>query len=191
MDAASVTFIHSVVHDRTRHWEGRMRTIVGLLASMFLLWFPGGCGEAVACVCGRPAPPPCRLSDRDVVFVGKVMEVTVVTLETGENLGKRKFVFDVQEAFAGVRGRRVDVYSDMSSCGAGFAPGETYLVDAGEGENGTIWTGACTFSRLASHAPAEIRILRNIKARKPYVGIFGRLEEFRKPGPNSRSTDAN
>jgi hypothetical protein len=83
------------------------------------------------------------------------------------------------------------VYSDMSSCGAGFAPGETYLVDAGEGENGTVWTGACTFSRLASHAPGEIRILRNIKARKPFVEIFGRLQEFRKPGPSSRSTDAD
>src|SRR5215208_7905857 len=115
-----------------------MRTIVGSLALIFLLWLPGGRGEAVACVCGLPAAPPCRLTAGDVVFVGTVTQATIVSPGDGQSPGKRKFVFDVQEAFAGAKGPRLEVYSDMTSCGAGFAKGETYLVDAGEGENGTV-----------------------------------------------------
>jgi hypothetical protein len=167
---------------------GEVRIIVGLLA---LMVFPGGRGEADACVCGIPAEPPCRLTAGDIVFVGTVTDATDVTAGRGENPGKRKFVFEVQEAFAGVKGRRVEVFSSMSSCGTDFARGETYLVQAGEGDDGTVGTGACTFTRLARDAPQEIKILRKINAREPYVGIFGRLIEFRKPNPHSRPTDAD
>jgi hypothetical protein len=169
---------------------GEMRIIVGLLALMFL-GVLGGRGEADACVCGIPAEPPCRLTAGDVVFVGTVIDVTDVPPDRVENSGNRKFVFQVQEAFAGVKGRRVEVFSSTSSCGTNFAPGETYLVQAGEGDDGRIGTGACTFTRRASDAPQEIQILRKINAREPYVGIFGRLIEFRKPNPMSRPTDAD
>jgi hypothetical protein len=129
------------------------------------------------------------LTPGKVVFVGTVTEATDVSDAANDGFGKRQFVFHVQEAFSGVTGSRVEVFSDMTSCGVDFASGESYLVDGRKGDDGEITVHACSFTELASEVPDEIRILRRMAGGKASLGIFGQLIEFRKPGEHSRSTD--
>jgi hypothetical protein len=98
----------------------------------------------------------------------------------------RKFVFRIQESFAGVNGAFVDVFSDKSSCGVDFVPGKSYLVDARKDGRGNITVTACSFTQPAAQAPEEIAILRRIAARQSLLGILGHLVEFH---PQPRLSD--
>jgi len=152
--------------------------------------FVSGQWPAFACVCGRPADPPCHLTGNDVAFVGKVTDVFEgPSGRFPDDPGSRRFVFKVEESFGAVLGPTVEVESGRSSCGVDFAPGGTYLVDGQRSDDGTVSTSACSFTQPARFATTEIEILRRMAAGKPSRAIFGVLVEFRKPGPKSRPTD--
>ena len=119
----------------------------------------------------------------DVSFVGTVSEAADVLRDGRPD---RKFVFRIQESFSGVNGTFVDVFSDKSSCGVDFVPGELYLVDAQKDARGDITVIVCSLTRPAAAAPEEIAILRRIAARQPLLGILGQLVEFR---PQPRLSD--
>ena len=140
------------------------------------------------CVCAQPAGPPCSLEVADVVFTGTVIVVSEdPTADDGEGL--RRFQFAVSDAFAGVSGPRVEVSSEMSSCGVDFAPGVPYLVAATRSSDGTIHVDACSNSSPAAGALDEIEMLRALRSGTKPSRLFGRVVEFRKPGPDSRPTD--
>ena len=124
------------------------------------------------------------------MFVGKVTDVFNDRPSHGfADLGSRRFVFEVHESFGTALGATVEVLTDMSSCGAEFVRGQTYLVDAGTADDGTIVASACSYTQFASSASTEIEILRRMASGKPHRAIFGQLIESRKPGPTSRATD--
>jgi hypothetical protein len=140
-------------------------------------------GQAFACSCATPAGPLCDRIPGAVVFVGTASGPADVSRE---GRAARKFVFRIQEAFSGVNGAFVDVFSDNSSCGLDFVPGKSYLVDAQKDAQGNITVSLCSFTQPAAEAPEEIAILRRIAAREPVLGILGQLVEFR---PQPRLSD--
>ena len=160
---------------------------VGALAVVWLSCV--GVESVFACSCVRPAGLPCRLAADDVVFVGTVEQAMDVSQGSDYPFRQRKLVLHVEEAFAGVSGSQMEIFSDTSSCGVHLTPGQTYLVRATRHLDGTASSHACSGTTLASVARDDIQILRKIAAQEPYLGIFGQLLESIKPGPQSRPTD--
>ena len=165
----------------------RFETYVRAVALAGLWLFLDSTGQAFGCSCVETVGAPCGLGSGDVRFVGTVIDAR--DLEKSGDSG-RQFVFRVDEAFLGVDGPFVEVFSDKSSCGYDFAPGVPYLVDARKGTQGQrINVHVCSLTQPASEALEEIGILRRIGAGQPPLGIFGQLIEFRKPGPQSLPSD--
>jgi len=130
------------------------------------------CATALACSCGGPVGFCEQLPDRSdtntAVFVGKVKTVQ----ETGM---ERQVRFQVMEDFAGAAGRVFDLVTHVqaSACGAAFAPGESYLVEAHRQAAAGGWqTSLCSRTIPLDRAAADLHVLRAWKSGRVLRGTI-------------------
>lgn len=146
---------------------------------------------ALACSCLRPGPPCDAYGSASAVFVGTVTGVREKPrTEQDADWTPRAFEFAVEQAFLGVEGAEVEVFtgSGGGDCGYGFRRGESYLVYAHRDEkDGRLKTGICTRTRPAAQAAEDLEFLRGLAGREPGVTISGRVERQR-PGTNPDGT---
>ncbi|MCU1311141.1 MAG: hypothetical protein JWO20_2266 [Candidatus Angelobacter sp.] len=149
-------------------------------ASVFFaiaIWISPGLLSACSCV---PLSSTCKFNTgSEAVFVGTVMSKE----SPGPRLrdGKLSFSssvsvrFSVAESFRGVEGDEIEVstaqYGPM--CGYPFEIGQSYLVFAVQGQDGSLSTGRCSGTRPAIGAAALIEQLKAIKSGRSPANVFG------------------
>ena len=90
--------------------------------------------------------------------------------------------FAVQQAYKGVLSdvKHIDVWTELTDCGARFISGETYVVYAWAGKNGLV-TGACSRTRRLSEAGEDLTYLHFMQSGGEDVGrIWGFVSHDRK-----------
>lgn len=161
-----------------------------VIAAAVVLGLSLSARDASACSCAIGASLPCSFGPDTVAFVGTVLSVA----EDGPDamgMGTRRFVFSVDEAFAGATaGTMVTILSDTSSCGLHFDVDESYLIATGSARGETISVAVCgSYTAAANDAAAEIAILRTLRDGSSGAVIYGTVTEFREPQPHNRPTD--
>jgi hypothetical protein len=143
---------------------------IALAAAAALVILVVAARPAEACRCMPPAPPAEALAAVDAVFVGQVAEVKTVDA-TGT--GRVEVVLEVEEWFKGGRGPRAEVITAASSaaCGFTFTQGRSYLVYAGQRDEGTLQVSLCSRTRPLERADEDLAVLRGEAAGpKPETG---------------------
>jgi len=122
-----------------------------------------------ACECVSPISPCVAFEDTPVVFVGQVLEITVVEPPPKGQSPlipiSRRVSFKVAEILRGDLDDAVVVYtgSGGGDCGFSFAKAKTYLVYAHRSKTGQLTTGICARTREATQgAQGEIKELRSL-----------------------------
>ena len=149
--------------------------ILSMCVLLLLLFSPD---RAAACSCAIRTP--CEaFADATAVFIGRVLDGTekvetsskgdvVVSIEAG------MVRFAVEETFKGALGSETGLAVSSNkgtSCGPyGLIRGERYVVYA-YGKPGSLATGVCTRTNLASKATNDLEFLHNL----PEIGSGGRL----------------
>src|SRR5271166_4918513 len=117
-----------------RHISLCVLLLVGLPAASF----------ACSCVAHQQT---CDYLGADAVFVGTVTAI-VPTSRTinGQEWPGHSMTFAVKEVLKGKIGRQVEVRTNQGGgdCGTPLKPGERYLIFAGKGSEGKLWTGLCS-----------------------------------------------
>ena len=133
-----------------------------------------------ACQCVEYGTPTCAEYWRsDAVFVGHLVEIKVVQMK---NYTYRRLRFAVEEAFRGVSGTRVDVFTVKgTSCEMPFEKGEKYLVFASHDKrdgSDQLYTGMCSGTVPAKPASEAVDSIRRIVQQTAGESISGQIEEF-------------
>lgn len=164
------------------------------------------CDRVTACTCATGPSPACQdfwTKPTPTVFVGKVESLVVVrrgvdrdfpTGEFNRAIVMHRVVFAVDEAFRGVPGKSVVVYTAASSaeCGYPFSVGERYLVYAYSGGNtDKLLTGLCTSTVPAREASDDIAYLRSIPSLPPTARIYGSVRKSVLPPLASSSSQTS
>jgi hypothetical protein len=124
---------------------------------------------AAACSCAGSRPACQAFWDPGAVFTGKVMAIETHS-SGGAPFIERRVRFEVVEAFTGVTGSTIDVYTGNGGgdCGYAFVVGGTYLVYAYQA-TGSPWltTGICSRTRPLSRATDDLAYLRSLSVTGP------------------------
>jgi hypothetical protein len=152
--------------------------------------------QAAACKCARDlnalpegseAAVAADLEGSDVVFSGKVIGLQSrarlflriprywfmtrgdreLSDEEEYRILRRRVRLKVEEAFKGVPGDKVVLYTGWGGgdCGYGFRRGSRYLV-YGRDSYGDLYTGICLATKAMEDAAGEIEILRRLSKRR-------------------------
>ncbi|MCO6511242.1 MAG: hypothetical protein J5I65_10670 [Aridibacter famidurans] len=148
----------------------------------FLLLFSS---DVFGCTCAMRGTPTEEFRDASTVFVGTVIEVNGAdTRSPGEGFrfGNLRTTFKVDEAFKGVRGDEVDIYtsSQGTACGITFEPGSRVLVYAygSEKKDKFLSTSICSRTRNAEKREDEIAVLRSVANGRLIPRIYGAVYEL-------------
>lgn len=149
-----------------------------LFFAFLLIVLSGATFKTYGCSCGRSTP--CEaFGGASAIFVGRAVEGEE-RKESKDKGGKAatfllgKVHFVVEEAFIGIDGKEVDIYSDTkSSCGYWFEHGELYLVYAYGGREKGLSTGQCTRTNRLAQAAEDLAFLQNLPPKGAGVRIFG------------------
>jgi hypothetical protein len=154
------------------------RTGVLLLAIVVAL-APFNVRSAFACTCTE-LPSVCEAyNEADVVFAGLALEVRVVSLPIGNgpDTYEQKLVrFNAEEAFRGVEGGEVDVYTGVNEamCGNNFVAGERYLVYCyRDADTGHVSTNICTRTAPVAAADEDLEFLRSLSDADTTGRVYG------------------
>ena len=132
--------------------------------------------DAVACSCYEPTNPDYRAALRttDAVFRGTVVRVQdllqpPVSPSDGAPLALRIIVFDADASWAGVKSRRVFIFTGVGGgdCGFDFKVGQPYVVWAKRNDSlapNELSTGICSFTRALDEAGEQLRQLGKPRA---------------------------
>jgi hypothetical protein len=115
--------------------------------------------EAEACKCMVPPPPEEAMASAAAVFEGTVTEVRQP--EGGAAHGRIEVTLRVGRRFKGAGADTVTVTTSTSSasCGYGFEQGRTYLVYAGEGDEGRLSVSLCSRTARIEDAGDDLSAL--------------------------------
>jgi hypothetical protein len=154
--------------------------ITYILPALVLLLLPS---VASACTCGGQAP--CEAyAGASVVFVGRVTQTGLKsTFEgfpenamstTSTNSGVTAARFNVEEAFLGVSGVRIDISGEGTNCDFEFKPGERYLIFAyKDPKTTTFHTNICSGTAPLDQSNESLAYLRKV-AKQPRGGtVYG------------------
>jgi len=156
-----------------------------ILAAAVLLLLSSLAPVASACTCGVGSPCEAYAS-ASVVFVGRVTQTGIkstlrsfpanamsTTLISG---GVTSAQFRVEEAFLGIRGARIDVSGEGTTCDYQFKRGERYLVFAYKNsETGTFHTNICSGTAPLAESNEGIAYLRSIAKQSHGAALFGEV----------------
>ena len=135
---------------------------------------------AGACSCA-PIGPACQAVWSDhiaAVFVGTVTSSWPATpFSTG--FSRLEVRLSVKEAFVGVEGSVVTVFTESSesACGFSFRRGETYLVYASRFE-GQLTVSLCSRTFLAKYRDEDLSYLRSLSKRGPEAWVYGSVKRY-------------
>ncbi|MBX7173334.1 MAG: hypothetical protein K1X72_20365 [Pyrinomonadaceae bacterium] len=144
-----------------------------------------GFENAKACECMGREKPTTEFRKTPVIFVGTVKSVNSVdSRKFGYEYNRYDLqtTFSVNEAFKGVKGNEIDIFSSSqgTACGIEFQKGEQYLVYAyDDGEKKRFYnTDICTRTRFTENKEDEIAVLRSLAKGNFKPRIYGRVEEI-------------
>jgi hypothetical protein len=150
------------------------------LALFFCLYI-----DSFACSCAGSRPPCQAYWQADAVFVGQVkakeLQARFEKFGNGEELrdlgrGETRVTFTITEAFRGVSGKEVDIFTnESSSCGYGFKNGGIYIVYANEYPKGSgkLNTNICSRTQKYSESSPDIAFVKSLARATPGAVIFG------------------
>jgi hypothetical protein len=150
---------------------------------------------ALACSCADMGAGVCQTYwETPAVFSGRVVQIDDVKRGTEESYFLTKKVkFAVIDAFRGVTGETLDIYtgSGGGDCGYNFELNESYLVYAWDNE-GKPSTGICSRTRRLTDAAADLAYIRGLADAKPGGRVYGLVRQYlaqrendeRKPNPS-------
>jgi hypothetical protein len=158
-----------------------MRTLVlSVLAAVLAI--PG---RADACLCMSSGPPCQAYFASDAVFVGTVTAIATrkVPLEgLPDQRFDRHFVqLAVERIGRGVQGNVVEVQTGVGGgdCGVDFKIGQRYVVYASRNtKDGSLGTGICSRTRLASEAAQDLAYLSAVPAAASGARISGTIDHW-------------
>jgi hypothetical protein len=161
-----------------RKVERNMRSVVLLLGVVIVILLASP--TANACSCGGGGAPCESFGTSSAVFAGTVIAVREKPLPKkidGNDLDwlpRFGYKFSVQQAYSGVAGTEVEVYtgSGGGDCGYPFKVGQRYLVYA-HLYNERLTTGICTRTRPFSQATEDLAFLDTLSSAGPGVTIHG------------------
>lgn len=168
-----------------------MRSVVFLAGIVIIVLLAGP--AANACSCAGTSAPCESYGTASAVFAGTVIgERTSERPKQGDRTEidwtPRAVKFSVEQAFSGVTGTEVEVFTGRGGgdCGVGFRMGQRYLVYAYRHEN-KLSTSICTRTRLFSQATEDLAFLGTLTSALPGVTIHGAInrEEGRRDEPLS------
>ena len=147
-------------------------------------------GIARACTCAGRGPEPCRLlKEASAIFLGNVVDIENPPNPESKvgDTGVSRYRFRVDERFAGINVRDVDIYSGRggADCSYHFRLGEEYLVFSYKGENGRLLTSICSRTQPAESAQILLKALRAARDGGKVPSLFGVLR--REQGGNRAS----
>lgn len=117
-----------------------------------------------------------KVSESDVVFIGKVLSVRSVENETTGDVHTRQARFQVEACFKGDKKSEFIVGTSLSTCGIRFGVGERYLVFArAVGKENRFFTGVCSGTHEVSESAAEIAFLKFQASRKTGTFVMGQV----------------
>jgi hypothetical protein len=141
--------------------------------------------DSFACSCAGSGPPCQAFWKADAVFVGQVkakdLKARFEKVGNGEELrvlggGETRVTFTITEAFRGVSGKEVDIFTnESSSCGYGFKNGGIYIVYANEYPKGggKLHTSICSRTQKYSESSPDIAFVKSLARATPGAVIFG------------------
>jgi len=159
---------------------GRVRrvTVRSMAVAVVVLLSLAGVDAAYGCTCSPAGPLSSAAVDGEEFFVARVISIgpadppspqavddliilflEVLGLETPKPTEDLARVQVLEVLRGSARLGVADVLSGISTCGYGFVPGETYLIDAWRNA-GTFATSICFRTRRAKDAAADLRVLR-------------------------------
>lgn len=166
-----------------------MRSVVLLLGLLIITSLAGR--TANACSCGGSGAPCESFGTAAAVFAGTVISVRE-NPPPPKNAGnevdwfpRRAFKFSVQQAYSGVAGTEVEVFTGGGGgdCGYQFQVGQRYLVYAFLYKE-RLQTGICSRTRLFSQATEDLAFLGTLSSARAGVTIHGSVML-----PDARSDD--
>lgn len=160
-----------------------IRFLTQSLLALFFMLLPQFARTARACSC-LPIPPPYQsFRDAKAVFIGKVLSSNVPPYDirrgSPPNIESR-FRVAVVEPFKGVKTAEVEVSagSTDTSCYAGLAAGETYLIYAGGDPGSLLYIGFCGRTSNVARAQDEVQFLRAMLKGAPEPRVYGSVSRF-------------
>jgi len=150
--------------------------------------------DVFACTCIANGPPCQAYWQSDAVFVGQVKAKEskekfrkAVGGAVVEVLGAEvRVTFAITEAFRGVTGKEVDIFTsdNSASCGYGFDRGGTYIVYAHEYPKGggKLHTNICTRTQRYSESSPDIAYAKSLAKAPAGAVISGVVIHVREGG---------
>ncbi len=126
------------------------------------------------------ADQPCEAYwnyQEDAVFVGRAISVADIPGPRDHYGPKRRFTFEVVEAFVGVEGPTVDVLtgSGGGDCGIDFPIGTSYFLYAGRNEKGELSAWLCSPTKRLADAAADVAYARLVARGGVRTALYGRV----------------
>lgn len=154
-----------------------------MIARLLLLLIVAS-GASFACSCGEAAPRPCPWGKPGTMaFAGTVLSVENPPVDDDQGTpkdhgsGVAHYHFQIDEAFFGVKGHEIDIYSGRggADCSAHFKQGKKYLVIPYQ-DNGKFFATICSKTRLYNADDPLIAEFRAIRDHKRVAPVFGTLQ---------------
>src|SRR5262245_24343894 len=148
-------------------------------------------GDVFACSCVRPGPPCQEYWRADAVFVGlvKAKEIKEEAFKTPDGVEVRRLdaevrvTFTITDAFRGVTGNEVDIFTNNSSaaCGYNFERDRVYIVYAYEYPkgDGKFRASICSRTQIYSESSPDIAYARSLAKAAPGAVISGAVTYIR------------
>jgi hypothetical protein len=151
-----------------------MKRLLLILFSFAMLPFISQ--EARGCSCDEYDVPVCAAYWRaDAVFVGQILDITVVEERSANQLPHATLHFTVEQPFRGVAGNRVDVETlHGTSCDMPFEKGKRYLIYASR-VGDVLFAGPCAGTTSLEHATDDLNYIRSVMQQEAKESILGRL----------------
>ena len=138
---------------------------------------------AIACSCWADygADQPCEeywIYQEDAIFVGRAVSVAGIPGARDDYPGpKRRFRFEVVEAFVGVEGPTVDVLTGNGGgdCGIDFRIGASYFLYAGRNERGELSAWLCGPTKRLAEASRDVAYARLVARGGYRTALYGRV----------------
>ena len=154
--------------------------------------------DALACSCMNPGTPCESYGKAAAVFVGTVTGVRDSTQQIAKEVAERRklgdlggldwgpmaFKFSVEQAYLGVAGSEVEIFTGNGAgdCGFRFQPGQRYLVYAYRYKD-RLSTSICQRTKPFNKATEDIAFLGTLSSAAPGVTIYGKVSRNGDFGP--------
>lgn len=126
-----------------------------------------------ACQCREREPPCAQYGNADVVFVGSVIQSTVLGFGP-----QRKIVFSIERAIKGLSGSTAELMNSGTSCNYEFALGKTYLVYAYRNpKRNELYSHYCTRTTELANAKSDFAFFALTAEKSQLPRILGVLAD--------------